>query len=352
MRKALIKTVILSFCFIGIINKSFAKEYENIIEKQFKCTQSTTLNITNIYGDINVKRWDKADVFVKAIVVVTTANKKKAERFFDEFDIKMYQTRGKIVAKTQIPRNLEKGKQFKVSYEVRIPQYLKMNITNKFGNLFIETLSAPSNITLSYGELKGGDFVCAETYPKSTIRLSYAKATINECNNAKLNMDYSKVSINKSNSLSVVSKYSRLNLLENENITIDSKYDIFNIGTTGDIVVNMAERSQFNVDNVKRKVAMNIRYGKFAIAKVDEEFSSIKIDNKYATGRIGIGLNTSYFLKAQTKNSNIFYPQESRVLERNTIQQETSLRVLVGDRTMNNGKRVDIATENGDINLY
>ncbi len=263
----------------------------------------------------------------------------------------MHKSQNTVWAKTRISPRFKTGKKFKVDYEITMPQYVKINFTNKFGNIFINTLKAHADITLSYGNLQGEDFLYPDQSPESTINLSYAKANISKCSSTKLEMKYSKISIGRCSNLSIVSKYSKLNPLENENTVIDSKYDAVNIQNTNSMLITMGQYSNFKIDNVNKNIEMHLRYGNFSIGNVNKMFESIIIDNQYVAGRIAIDKDSEYTLKAKTRYCSINYPNNARVIENITQKAETSLKVVVGSPAVNRGK-VDIESQYGNISLF
>ncbi len=352
--KTLIMKIKMLFIFVlwGLAaNASIAEEYEKLITEDFTCNQETVLNVNNQYGDINIKNWDKNGILVKVIITLETTSEEKAKLLFSNFDIKMHKSQNTVWAKTRISPRFKTGKKFKVDYEITMPQYVKVDLTNKFGNIFINTLKAHANITLSYGNLQGEDFLYPDQTPESTINLSYARANIAQCNSTKLEMRYSKISIGKCSNLSVISKYSKLNLLENENTILDSKYDAVNIQNTNSMIITMGQYSNFKIGNVTKNIEMHLRYGNFSISHVHKMFESIIIDNQYVAGRIAIDENSEYTLNAKTRYCSINYPNNARVIENITQKAETTLKVVVGNPAINRGK-VDIESQYGNISLF
>lgn len=346
-----LKLLFIFICLGFMANASIAEEYEKLIEEDFVCNQATVLNVNNQYGDINVKNWDKNSILIKVIITLETTSEDKAKLLFSNFDIKMYESKNTVWAKTRISPRFKTGKKFKVDYEITMPQYVKIDFTNKFGNIFINTLNAHANITLSYGNLQGENFLYPDEYPVSSINLSYAKANIAKCNRTKLEAKYSKIRIGQCTDLSLISKYSKLSMIENEIAVLDSKYDAINIQQTKSMTITMGQYSNFKIDNVEQDIEMHLRYGNFSIGNVHKMFKSITIDNQYVAGRIAIAPNAEYTLNAKTKYCSINYPNNARVLENITQQAETTLRVVVGNPAINRGK-VDIKSDYGNISLF
>ncbi len=231
-----------------------------------------------------------------------------------------------------------------------MPEYVKINLSNRFGDIFIDNLKASANITLSYGNLKGENFLFSE-FAENTIQLSYAKAIITNCSRTKIKMEYSKINITKSSDLFVNSKNSKLDISENNTIIITSKYDAVNIKNTASLKVNKGQSSRFNIENIYQNLAMNLQYGKFNIGNVHKTFDAINIKSEYATGKITLAENQAYHLTAQMQHCNLHYPKNMDIIENNTVNFSTQLKAKAGKPEPNKGI-INIASKHGDINVF
>eukprot|EP01029_Cantina_marsupialis_P014609 TRINITY_DN3204_c0_g2_i3.p1 TRINITY_DN3204_c0_g2~~TRINITY_DN3204_c0_g2_i3.p1 ORF type:complete len:354 (+),score=21.54 TRINITY_DN3204_c0_g2_i3:1896-2957(+) len=344
-------SALLFVLLLGFSCNAFAyDDYEKEIKEVFSSQQGTELSISNKYGDIDIKNWDKDSVSIKVIITIETFSEEKAKSLFNNIDIIMNKSGNSIVAKTEMSHKFKTGKKFSIDYEVFMPEYIKMNLTNKFGNIYIKSLKEKANINLSYGNLHGESFLYPEEKPVSVINLSYAKATISECNRTKLTLKYSKMNIGTSKALVVVSRYSKLHLDNNETVIADSKYDAFNIVNTNTFLVSMGQYSDFRIENVNQNLELNLRYGNCKIDNVSKDFESIKVDNQYVASKISIEEGASYSLDAETKYCGINYPDDAQVIEKIVNNAETTLKVIVGNSPTPKGK-VTIQSQYGNVSL-
>ena len=325
-------------------------EYEKEIKEVFTASQGTEFSIVNKYGDIDIKNWDADSVSIVATITIETTSEEKAKSLFNNIDIKLNKVGNNISALTEMSHKFKTGKKFSIDYEIFMPEYVKLDVSNKFGNIYIKALRAKANINLSYGNLQGESFLYPEEKPVSTINLSYAKATVNECNRTKLTLKYSKMNIGTSKALVVVSRYSKLHLDNNETVIADSKYDAFNIVNTNTFLVSMGQYSDFKIENVNINLELNLRYGNCKIDNVSKDFESIKVDNKYVASRIAIEEGANYFLNAETKYCGISYPDNAQVIQKIVDNSETSLKVIVGNSESPKAK-VQINSQYGNVSL-
>lgn len=327
-----------------------ADDYEKQIKEVFSASQGGDLSVKNKYGDVDIKNWDRDSVAIMVTITIETTSEEKAKSLFNNINIKLDKMGNSITALTTMSHKFKTGKKFSIDYEIFMPEYMMLDVSNKFGNIYINSLRAKTNINLSYGNLQGESFLYPEEKPVSTINLSYAKATINECNRTKLTLKYSKMNIGTSKALVVVSRYSKLHLDNNETVIADSKYDAYNIVNTGTFLVNMGQYSDFKIENVAKNLELNLRYGNCKIDNVSKDFESIKVDNQYVASRIAIEEGASYSLDAETKYCGISYPENARVIQKIVDKSETTLKVVVGNSPSPKGK-VQINSQYGNVSL-
>ncbi len=345
--KILLLLISLGFTY----NISNAKEYKKEIEEEFTCNNSTTLNINNKFGNIHIKNWDKSSIAIKVILSLDTYSEDKANTLFENFEIKTYETKNSVNARTQISPKFKTAKKFRIDYEITMPEYIAVNLTNKFGDILINTLKASANITLSYGNLIGGDFLYSE-FTESSIQLSYAKANIAQCNGTKLKMKYSKVDITKCTDLVVESENSKLNISENNTVVlISSKNDAVNIQNIHLLKVDKGQSSYFNIENIYHKLDMNLQYGTFNISNVHQTFSAINIKNEHATGKIIMAENSAYTLNAQMQHCNIHYTEKTHIIENTTQDFASVLKATVGNPEAGKGT-INLQSKYGDISVF
>ncbi len=343
-----------AFLFVVLLgfttNALALDDFEKQIKEVFAASEGNEFSINNKYGDVNIKNWDRDSVSINVTITLETSSEEKAKLLFKNIDIKLNKMANKITAITEMSHQFKTGNKFSIDYEIFMPAYMKLEVSNKFGDIYISKLRAKTNINLSYGNLQGGSFLYSEDKPVSTINLSYAKATITECNRTKLTLKYSKMNIGTSKTLVVVSRYSKLHLDNNDTVITDSKYDAFDIVNTNTFIVTMGQYSDFKIENVNKNLELNLRYGNCKIENVSKEFESIKIDNQYVASRIAIEEGTSYSLNAETKYCGISYPENAQVIEKIVNNSETSLKVIVGQSPSPKGI-VQIKSQYGNVSL-
>ncbi len=355
--KLRIPLVFLSIYLIGqaaLCQDEQTKKFKN----QYESDRNTVLQINNKYGNIDIRDWGKNEISVEVTIVLKGVSSQRADQIFKEVNINFSEEGDFVSVETEYNeeffRMVNKDqflqeKKFEVNYLVMLPSYVKVEATNKYGNIFISKLSSPSTIELKYGTLKINQIVARDKDNMALIELAYSKGTIETCEWIKILTKYSQLSIQNSKALIIISKYSKLNIEEGSSLICESKYDGYDIGVLANFVTE-AQYSNFRFDEITRKIDLETKYTDVKVMKVPATFESIDIENNYGSIKIGIDPSASYRLKGHAKYAKINYPENGKI---NRFQQNTELTVegTVGSPNKESGK-VTIETQYGGVSLY
>lgn len=343
---SLLLFLLLWSCSLSTRAEKFTKELSQV----YSAAQGTQLIIENKYGDININNWDKDSVDIQITITVDTYSEEKAQSLLDNIKVMMSHSGDNIKAITEMSHKFKTGKKFSIDYQIYMPDYVKIDLKNKFGNIYVHNIRAKANIDLSYGNLKGDSFLYPQEKPLSTINLAYSKATITESNRTKLTMKYSTMNIGTSEVLIVVSRFSKLHLDNNISVIADSKYDNFSIRNTDVFMVTMGQFSDFKIDQVNKKLDLELRYGNCKVGYIPKDFEEININNEYISTSLGIDPEASYLLEAETKFCGVSYPENSKTITKMIESSKTTIKAIVGENETPQSK-VRIFSKFGNVSL-
>ena len=343
-----------------VIFSAFAVDNDEIskkLHKEYSVDQNSVLFIQNKFGHVDINNWDKNQVTIDVTITVDHHNEEKAKELLDYINVAFNQSGNKIEAITEIDDKFSKwntfsfgddNKEFSIDYKVNMPKNIQLELENKYGNVFINEIEGYSKISVKYGNLKINKVLRENVKPLSEIYLAYSNGEIDECKWLSLTLKYSKLEIEECKALIAVTKYSKLYVDQGSSIVCESKYDEYRIGKLTNFVTTAAY-TDFDFDEISKKLEFDNRYGNLKIDYMPKDFESVDITNEYGSIKIGIDLNASYNLKGNAKYANIDYPDESRV---SRIKESTSLSVegLVG-KDSNTKSKVKIETRYGSVDL-
>ena len=356
MRTLRFKAVILLGIFIGIgcvplsardtVNKEFHEEYD--------ANDQTKLKLDNKYGNIDIRDWDRPKVMIDVIVTVENSSRDKAMKLLDFVNIKFTKSGNEIIVETVLDSKFSRsnqvnGNDFEINYTVQMPKDVNLDLSNKYGHVFISELAGEALIDVKYGKLTANKLSRGNVKPLHTVNLAYSTgSSISECSWLKTNLKYSKLTIDQAKAIVVYSAYSKLNVDEASSIVVDGKYDDYELGNLDNLVINTAY-SGLKVDELSDKLELISRYTGVRIEYMPESFESVNIDSKYGSVRIGINEMASYKLDGEAGYSKIYFHDTGNVSK---IQENNSMKVngIVG--TGNNpSATVSVITKYGSVRL-
>lgn len=334
-----------------------SEEFSKNLHKEYDADENTLLFIQNKFGDVDINNWDKDQVTIDVTITIDHPNEEKAKELIDYIDVAFSQTGNTIKAITEIDDKFSKWnsfslgnnrKEFSIDYKVNIPKNIQLELENKYGSVFINEITGHSKIFVKYGNLKANKIIWDNKKPLSEVYLAYSNGKIDECKWLNLTLKYSKLEIEKCKALIAVTKYSKLYIDKGSSIVCESKYDVYKIGSLTNFVTTSAY-TDFEIDEIYKKLEFDNRYGSINIDYVPKDFESIEIENEYGNIDIGIDMNASYNIKGYAKYADIDYPNEGRV---SRIKESTSLSVdgLVGSDSSTKST-VKIETKYGSVDL-
>ena len=352
-------TLLLIIVQLLVITSAFAvgEEFSKNLHKDYDADANTLLIIQNKFGDVDINNWDKNKISIDVIITVDHKNEEKAKELIDLIEVNFSQTGNTIEAITELDDKFSKwntfsfgddSKEFSIDYKVNIPKDIKLDLSNRYGSVFINEIAGHSKISVKYGNLKVNKILRENTKPLSEVYLAYSKGTIDECVWLNVTLKYSKLEIEKSKAIIAITKYSKLFVDKASSIVCESKYDEYRIGSVSNFVTTSAY-TDFEFNEITKKLDFDNRYGNLNVDYVPEGFEKIDIENEYGNIDIRISLDASYNLKGYAKYADIDFPEGNRL---SRIKENTSLQVegLIG-KDNSTKSIVNIKTKYGSVDL-
>lgn len=319
-------------------------EYTKSIRKAWPKNGVTALKVSNKFGEVKINDMGGDSVTIKVVITVENPTGNKAKELMDMINIDFEKSGGLVSATTSIDDNFKSRQSFTIDYLINIPKDRDVDVTNRYGNVIINELTAKGTFNVSYGNLTAGNLK-APAGNSINVLAEYGKADIESINNAKLEFKYSKLYAGDIDQLVLNTKYSTVNLQKTSNLTLDSKYDGINIEEVGKLK-SLSKYTNYKIGLLTGSFDLDTGYGSVRIGKVDPKFEKILIINSY--GGINIGLNElNYKLKADCSYCDVNYPTERYKGNRIKDNQRFSLDGNVGT----GGGSVTINSRYGGVKL-
>ncbi len=281
------------------------QEATKTFEKLFPLTAKASLEIENRYGSVDIRNRENDEISVEVVVTVRSTDPETAARQLSYININFSQQENDIKVITEIDQRISRrgsrwfssdddGLSISIDYTVYAPKETDLNITHRYGDIFINEATGHTFIDLRYGNLQANSIIRDNTRPLSEINLAYCpKATISEAQWLKVNMRYSDLVIDRCRALVLSSSYSKTRVGRASSIVAESRYSEFDLGQINNLVSESAY-TNYSINRINNTFDVESRYGNVRIDNVPADFASLRFISSYGNMRTGIDPGASY----------------------------------------------------------
>jgi hypothetical protein len=344
-RKVRIFAVLLLLVASVCGTKAAAAEKTKEYHESWPANSVQTLEVNNRFGDVKVTHKGGNDVTIDVVITVESANEKRADDLLDQITVSFSKTGNTVSAETHLSRSFKTNLQFSIDYDVNIPPDKNLNITNKYGNVFVNELNASGTFDIQYGNFNANQL----NTPSSgalKLNLAYGKGGVENANDMTVTVQYSTLNLGQLKDLNLNSKYNVINLDQANSVVTDSKYDTFNFGELGSLSAE-TKYTRIQINELLESLKVDAGYGGIKVGKVYSGFESVSITSSYGQISLGLG-NASYSIDASCNYCGISYPESSFKGNRISENQLRKVKGKVGDGS---GGTVFVESRYGQIRL-
>jgi hypothetical protein len=271
--------------------------------KSFKLKSGTVVQITNKYGNINVMPWEKDSVRIEVSMSAQSKQAAKVVKILSSIDCEMISTANGISARTVFYDNsttfwkdvvsyagqvINTSNNLQINYTVFMPVNNDIKIDNKFGNIYMDSHKGNADITLSNGDLQARNFAGS-----LKLKLEFGSASMQDVNDAELNINYSDLTLRKVNALVLNSRSSTLEIEEAATIEIASTRDKLVVKRCNSVNGD-ASFARIRINELALTCNMNTKYGELRLNNVERNFRTIQVKSEYTDVFMGFSTLDSY----------------------------------------------------------
>jgi hypothetical protein len=349
--KTILKIAIFALTFIFLLGIKGAKasdEFKKVIRKEFQVNADALLTLNNKFGKIQITNWEKNEITIEVTITVNASDQESAGKKFSRYNIDFSSSPTAVTATTTIDdsKNSSKGN-FSVDYIVQAPASVNLDITNKFGDIFINEVQGKARVDLGYGNLD----VRKLDNSDNLVEVKFGKARINSIKGAVMTLKYSELTLDYAGSLRLNSKFSDLEagkiialnmVMEGGKLTIQKSSTI----------ESRTKFTDIDVQRLDQSLNLEIQYGKCDIEEIPADFSSLTVKNKFGDVSLKISEQARYSLEAAMKFCELDYPESKAKLSfRSVAATEQSFKGIIGGGDGTPASKVSVTSEFGDVSL-
>ncbi len=331
------------------------QEFQKKINWHYKVNQSTILKIENKFGNINIKNWEKNEIQINVTIKAKAKNENSAKKIFNRITINLSKDTNIISLITEIKNkgfqiqlfSVNTNEDYSINYDIFAPVYLKLDLSNKFGDIFINEIHSKSNISIKYGSLRAKKILFPDYKPYGKISISYGDAKIDKITWTNIISKYSEFDISESQALFIYGRYSEYKFNKNIAVICDSKFDDYKIKNTDNFVITGAY-NDVKIGNLKKQLVVDSKYGDYKIENIDKDFTKIRLSLDYVDIKMAMSSQSEFKLKINAKYTDLDLPQ--KILGITNIE-ESNININKNYNSDNSKNKVNITSTYGDISI-
>lgn len=330
------KNLIVLFLVFALNQNSFAQEMvSKTIQKTVNTEIDGTFYINNKYGNIEINGWDESTA--KITTTISVFNKKESEatalleRIQSEIKIidNLIYVESKILEKKAnlFSKYLDKANPLKldknniqIDYKINLPKNISLDITNKFGDVIIDSFDGQLKT-----ELQHGDMWINTDIQNAHLNLKFGKLKAKEISIAYIELKNAELNLYASDEMNLISNGSAIDIDQSLNLEISSNKDIVNIREVENIKID-SKFSEITIDQLHLTADATAKVTTFSIAEITTINPTIIIDQESSDIDINIS-NTNFHFRAQLTEGVLKIPKtfnniKSKMIDKNKKTRE------------------------------
>lgn len=360
--KHLIYNLALIVCIlIAEPAQSQSFEKSRTYHKTYPLTDQMEVSIQNKYGDIQIINWEKDSVKMEVFIKVISNKEAKVDKLFSSIQVNFRANHFYVVAQTELlgknsfwTEISDKTKNIfnattttKIDYVVYIPNSTKLNLTNKYGNVYMGDYIGDLNIDLS-----NGDFKAHFLSGKTMIKMSFGDMFVEKIDRATIESNYVEAQIEECIYLDAITRTSKMYINLIQELQLDSGHDKYYIGSIQKIR-GISKFSFVKLDLLKSNLTLNQKFGALHLKGLSNELENFHLEAYKTDLHLSLSYENSYLIDfTSIKLPVIQYPTGEFEKTEEVIDAEKGLlstKVLWGDKKNKHIFPLHILAEEGNV---
>ena len=260
--------------------------------KTFPADNSDKIILSNQYGSILVKVWDRKEVKVDVDIKAYSSNDAEAQKLLDNTTIEAGKSGDQIVFKTTMEQkngNWGNGsrngrrwrREVKINYVVYMPASNALTMSQNYGDVTMGDLNGPLYVKVQYGNFKAQNLNSTNNY----ISVQYGNNNVQSVNKAIVKQQYgSGLTIGSATTLDIDAQYTGVNVGNIKgNAIIKQQYGSgLTVGSVENLDLDV-QYANVNVNTIKGNAKIRQQYNNISISSV----GNLDLNAQYTSASIG-----------------------------------------------------------------
>lgn len=322
------------------------------IHKEFRIPADGRLLVDNRYGDVDVAIGPAGKLSIQVKITSEASSESKARENLERVSIDFTEGINRVEARTTLASGSGWGSwwgnnnaKIRIDYKVLVPADVFLELSNKYGSIFVETTQRAARIAIGYGEVRCGDINAdlelEMSYSKGNLsriqdgklKLSYSELDMEDVANLDLDMKYTDVTMGSGERVRWTSAYGDLKAQTITDLQYTGKYDDLSLDKAGSLRVETGYAG-ITIGALEREGIFDMKYGDIRIDRIHRGFSDIRLNTSYTGVKLGFESGASFSLDVDNHYCDV---DQANLQVNERIQKSGSL-VLKGARGSGGGR--------------
>ncbi|MEJ7556924.1 MAG: hypothetical protein WKF66_01370 [Pedobacter sp.] len=273
--------------------------------KSFPADQSDKIVLSNQYGSIQIKVWDRKEIQVDVDIKSYSNTDEEAQKLLDQVSIEASKSGDQISYRTKMVQengNWGNGRrngknwrrEVRINYVVSMPAANALTLSQTYGNVTMGDLSGALYAKVQYGNFTAQDLTNSNNY----ISVQYGNCSVQNLNGAVIKQQYgSTVTIGTVNTIDLNTQYAGVKITTIKgNATIKQQYGSgVNIGSVDNLNLDV-QYSNVNIATIRGNGNIEQQYNSLAIGSVGKlnlrsQYTSVSVGSLNGDGRFDMDYN-------------------------------------------------------------
>jgi hypothetical protein len=363
--------------------------------KGFAVDQSDKIVLSNLYGSIQIKVWDRKEIQVDVDIKAYGNTDQDAQKLLDEVSIETSKSGDQVSYRTRMDqeqRNWGSGsrngkkwrREVRINYIVSMPAANALTLSQNYGSVTMGDLSGALYAKVQYGNFNAQNLSNTNNYVSvqygncniqslngAVIKQQYGSAvTIGTVNTLDLNAQYagvkittikgnanikqqygSGVTIGSVDNLNLNAQYANINVSTIKgNANIDQQYNNLSIGSVGKLNLK-SQYTSVTVGALNGDGNFDMEYNKLSIAEISNACKALNVDGQYVGISLGFSNNYNADLDVHTNYASFKYADRVTARLLNDTKDYSSSKDYSGKIGNGSGATVKIKSDYGSVTI-
>lgn len=276
----------------------FGKKYS----KQFQVNSDVILDVSNRYGFVKIITGEANEIKVDVMVKVEAKNEEKAQKLLDKIDVSIEGDASKVTAITSLDKNSQ-FKELSIDYTITMPASGNIDVTNKFGNFYLNELNGNSKVYVAYGNVDIGNL----NSQNNDVTVKFGNGKIKYAQYLDFVTRYSGARVSRAKLLNLDAQYGDVKVGEVGRMDLKCQYGDVYLGTIVELTADV-QFGDLDVEGIISEFTLDSQYGDTEVEFISKDFSVVTVHSSFGDVDLGFQSGSNFTLEGKASFGDISLP--------------------------------------------